>query len=325
MPTENILSTKIVKSVLILLFLFVSMTCRAASRPTEVAVGIYVNQIYNVSLKDNRFTADFYIWFRYEGDNIKPVETMEVVNGKIDSKTGVMTKKINGINYSICRVVATINKFWDVSRYPLDKHTLQIEIEDSINDSEVMGFSPDTKNSALSPDAQVRGWKVVGTQSFDRSKEYISNFGDISLPSNSQSTYSRYVYAIDLERVGLGQFFKLFVLMFLATLVAFLAFLVTPTSGPRFGLGTGALFAAAANSFVVGSSLPDSNGITMADLLQLTTIGLIFISLFISTVSLRLFTTGQEKMSQKIDKISIALLPPFYALFVLWMVFDPLH
>lgn len=312
------------------LFLFLHFSCfiligHAATNPTKVAAGVYVNQIYNVSLKENRFTADFYMWFRYENDEIKPVDTMEIVNGKIDSKTGVMTKKINGINYSICRVVATINKFWDVSRYPLDKHTIQIEIEDSVNDSEVMVFTPDIENVGMSPDAQVRGWKVIGAKSFDRRKDYASNFGDISLPTNNHSNYSRYVYSIDVDRMGLGQFFKLFALMFLATFVAFLAFLVTPTSGPRFGLGTGALFAAAANSFVVGSSLPESNGITIADQLQFTTIGLIFTSLLISTISLRLFTTGKERISLLLDRVSLAFLPVFYACFILWVVFYSMH
>jgi hypothetical protein len=311
------------RAIALFVFAFLALTGPAKATPLHVVTGVYVNQIYNVSLKDNRFTADFYIWFRYEGDDIKPIETMEVINGKIDSKSGLVTKKINGVTYSLCRVVATINKFWDVSRYPLDKHTIEIEIEDSANDADVMVLTPDNENVGMSPDVQVRGWKVAGSKSFNLSEDYTSNFGDTSLPVNNRSTYSRYVYAIDVERIGYGQFFKLFVLMFVATFVAFLAFLVTPTSGPRFGLGTGALFAAAANSFVVGSSLPETNGVTMADLLQLATIGLIFVSLFISTMSLRLFTSQREGASHKLDKISLLVFPILYILFVVWVVVRP--
>lgn len=62
----------------------------AAAAPAKVVVGVYVNQIYAVSLKDNHFSADFYVWFRYEDDALKPLETMEVVGGKIDSKSGFL-------------------------------------------------------------------------------------------------------------------------------------------------------------------------------------------------------------------------------------------
>ena len=265
--------------------------------PATVTTGIYLNQVYGVNLKENRFTVDFYVWFRYLDDTLNPLDTMEIVNGKIDSKTGVVKKKIGNVNYVACRIVATINKFWDISKYPLDRHQLTIEIEDADKDETQEVFKADIESSGINPTAQVRGWNIERTNSAVKSNTYNTNYGDVSLPKDSSSSYSRFIFSIDVKRPGLGQFFKLFALMFLAAFVSFLAFCLQPHSGPRFGLGTGALFAAAANSFVVGSSLPESSAVTLADQLQIMTILLIFLVLAISTLSLHFYNKGKELLS----------------------------
>lgn len=288
--------------------------------PAKVTTGIYLNQIYAVNLKENKLSVDFYVWFRYSDNTLNPLDSFELINGRIESKSGIVKKKINGINFASCRVVATINKFWDVSKYPLDKHVLSIELEDSENDDTKGIFLADTENAGINPDAQVRGWMISRVSSGVTTKSYDTNYGDISLPINNRSSFSRYTFSIDVIRPGYGQFFKLFAIMFLAVFVAFLSFFVQPSAGPRFGLGTGALFAAAANSFIVGSSLPESNGPTLADQLQITTIFFIFASLAISTLSLNVLNRGNELASKRIDLISAATLPLLYVLWSLWLV-----
>ena len=89
--------------------------------------------------------------------------------------------------------------------------------------------------------------------------------------------------------------------MFLAAFVSFLSFFVDPRAGPRFGLGTGSLFAAAANSFVVVSSLPDNSTLTLADKLQIATIVLIFCGLATSTISLKLANDDKADFAKSID------------------------
>jgi hypothetical protein len=289
--------------------LFVASSAKAA--PAAVTTGIYVNQIYAISLKENKLTADFYVWFRYSDSSL---------NGRIESKTGIVRKKIGEINYASCRVVATMNKFWDVSRYPLDQHVLSIELEDAESDDARIVLSPDTENAGINPEAQVRGWRIRSVSSTVTTKKYDTNYGDISLPTNNQSSFSRYTFSIEAIRLGYGQFFKLFAIMFLAVFVAFLAFFVQPSAGPRFGLGTGALFAAAANSFVVGSSLPESSGVTLSDQLQIMTIFFIFSSLAMSTYSLRLWNNGAELSSKRVDRFFASTLPILYVLVTAWLV-----
>ena len=53
------------------------------AKPVDVLVGIYMNSIGEVSLRESGWTADFDIWFRWTGDEVRPGNTFEVVNGQI--------------------------------------------------------------------------------------------------------------------------------------------------------------------------------------------------------------------------------------------------
>ena len=85
----------------------------AGNSPEVITVGAYVNQIYGISLKENKLTVDFYLWFRYRSKDVHPLDSFEIMNGRIESKTVVEKKFINGVRYEACRIIATLNKFWD--------------------------------------------------------------------------------------------------------------------------------------------------------------------------------------------------------------------
>lgn len=301
------ISLKIIPAIFaILLFL---KTNFADEQATEIVyTGIYLNQITSLSLKDSQFTADFYIWFRWKDKNINPLESFDVVNGHIESKEGVYEDIVQDFNYRVCRVVATIKKFWDISRFPLDNHTLTIEIEDNDNEESKLKYVSDIENSGVDPQVQVPGWKIDTVNVNVVSHTYKTNYGDISLPTNNESIYSRFVFSLSIVRPGYGYFFKLFFTVFVAAIVALIALFIKPTDlDPRFGLGAGALFAAVASEVVIASLLPDTNIITLTDKLHIISIFFIFLSIGESIISLRLFTSGKEKASQNLDRICFCI------------------
>lgn len=301
------ISLKITPATLAILF-FLKINFAQEQEPKIVYTGIYLNQITSLSLKDNQFTADFYIWFRWKDKNINPLESFDVVNGHIESKEGIYEDIVQGSNYGVCRVVATIKKFWDISRFPLDNHTLTIEIEDNDNEESKLKYAPDTENSGINPQVQVPGWKIETVNINVVSNTYKTNYGDISLPTNNESTYSRSIFSVNIVRPDYGYFFKLFFTVFVAALVALIALFIKPTDlDPRFGLGAGALFAAVASEVVIASLLPDTNIITLTDKLHIISIFFIFLSIGESIISLRLFTSGKEKTSQNLDRICFCI------------------
>lgn len=297
-----------------------------AKPAADAYVGIYVNQIYGMSLKENQFTADFYIWFRWTDADLNPIESFEVVNGRIESMKDVVKSEVPGGFYAYRRVVATISEFWDVSRFPLDNHTLVINIEDSDNEVEKLKYLPDTENSGMNPDVEVPGWSLEKPSAKVEPHSYSTNYGDPLRPTGVVSVYSRYEFDLALVRGGNGYFLKLFFGLFVATAISFLAFFIKPTEvDPRFGLGIGAIFAAVASEYVVTSSLPDTNVLTMADVLHMLAFIFIFISIAESTYSLKLYSSEDEaqiKRSIRLDHVSFAVLSIAYvglsAMTVFW-------
>lgn len=277
-------------------------------KPAEVHAGIYVSRIYGMNLRENQFSADFYLWFRWKKADLKPYETFEVVNGHVESKELIYQDRLDDSYYTVSRVSATVTKFWDVRRFPLDNHIMTIEIEDSQDEDFKQVYLADKDNSKYDPQVQVPGWDIKMGKGEIASHLYTTNYGDITLPTNSESSYSRFIYSLFIERPGYEYFLKMFLSVFVATLISFLAFLIKPTDlDPRFGLGIGAIFAAVASQYVVSSSLPETNVMTLADKLHILSIIFIFVSLFESTLSLRIFYKGKEELSKSMDRMSLVL------------------
>lgn len=282
-------------------------------KPKEVQVGLYINNIYNMSLRENSFSADFYIWFRWTDKDLKPFESFEVTNGRVISQDGFYQDVLEGQQYAVWRVVAEFTKFWDVKNFPLDVHTLTIEIEDNDNEDFKLRYFPDVSNSNYSPSVQVPGYEIDRQSASVVSHAYKTNYGDITLPSDAESNYSRFIYSLNIQRPGYGYFLKLFLSVFIATFISFLAFAIKPTDlDPRFGLGVGAIFAAVASGYVVTSALPESCVMTLTDQLHILAITFIFLSLLESTISLRIFTNRSEKVSASLDRISLIICPIVY-------------
>ena len=297
----------------------------ARAEPSEVIVGTYVNKIQDVSFRENRYTTDFYIWFRWKPQgalaDYKPLESFEIMNGRVDGKTSVVEKKIGDVNYASARITATINENWDLTRFPFDWHRTGLRIEDSSLTALDLIFVPDKINSRLGDEIEMPGWKAANFESGVQTQVYRTNYGDTSLPTNAHSEYSRYLISWDLDRVGAGAAVKLLSTVILATGVAFVSFMVKPSDlDARFGMGVGALFAVAASAFVVSASVPDSASLTVADRLHMVALGFIFLTLLISAFALRLEVRGNEELAFRIDHWSLGILPVLFYGWVAWAI-----
>jgi hypothetical protein len=290
--------------------------------PIRVEVGTYVNQILALDLKGNQFTADFYVWFRWKGD-AKAFDTFDLANGRITSRTGIVKKDLDGgVHYASARILATITKFWDLRRYPLDDHQLTIEIEDNENEDNLLVYVPDKTNSSASPTVEVPGWRVAGTSVSVTSHKYATNYGDTSVPTGNASSYSRFVSAVVIKRPGhVGRFFKVFFTLFIATIISWLAFWVrAKETGPRISLCVGSLFAAAAATFAINNMLPDTNSTTMSDRLVVVSLSFIFIATLQTIVAINLGYTGKENALRQLDRVCSWLFPLLYVVLLLTYV-----
>jgi hypothetical protein len=287
-----------------------------------VTVGVYVNQIHELSLKENFFVVDAYVWFRWSNDEYKPYETFSLIDGRIESKREVVRKTLpDGTLYAYVRVVAKITSFWDISAFPLDNHGLTIVVEEEDSEDHVLFYRADRQNSGADPNIRLPGWQLDQATVVAGTGIYKSNFGDASLPTGNESRYSNVEFSLSFNRRGWTYFFKLFFGLWVAAAIAFLSFFIKPTNvDPRFGLGVGALFAAIASEYVVTSSLPDTNVITLADSLHLAAFAAIFLAVAQSTWSLHMCEHGHEARAKLFDRACAALFPMVYIAINAWLV-----
>jgi len=319
------------RSLLAAALLLAGAGAAGATEPAKVIVGTYINKILDLSFTERHYTLDFYVWFRWkpEGElrEYKPLETFELMNGRIMGKqTSIVEKKLGDENYASARVTATIWENWKFTAFPFDKQPLSIHLEDSKRVASEMVFVPDRANSRLGDEIDVSGWKVSNFESQVTNRLYETNYGDTSLPTGRQSEYSRVTFSMDLGRDNYGAAMKVLATMIVATLVAFVAFVIKPTDvDPRFGVGVGALFAVAASAFIVASAVPDSSALTAADKMHMVSMAFIFGSLVESAICLKWDETGQKGRSKRLDRWCVFIFPLLFALSCGWVVLRALR
>lgn len=292
-------------------------SCHASAEgnaPARVDVGIYINKVNQISLKDGTVNVDFYIWFRWADKTLKPHETFEIVNGQITSRDGLNESVMGEEMYACVHARAILYKVWDISRFPLDSHEIAFEVESNESEAHKLVYVPDLQNSGLNQFATVAGWVLMPGDASVRTSRYATNYGDVSLPTGSESLYSQFVYRFTINRPGSALFIKLFAGLYIAVGIGFLSLLIRPVDDPRFGLGIGAMFASVASQYVLSSNLPDSHSLTMADNLHIISFVFIFMVLLESTVALDLWRKGHESMSQRLDRWSLAAMASSYIL-----------
>ena len=274
----------------------------------DVRVGIYVDRIIEISTKSTGWTADFYIWFNWVGDDIDPGKTFQVIDGEMESKSLVEQANDNGQHYELYRVTARITKFFNVVRYPLDNHLLTIRVEDMERPWSKLRYVPDTNGAAYSSRVVVPGYRLKAAEIITKPHAYKTTRGDPRIQAETQAIYSQITYGIRLVRPDWGLYFKMIQGLFASVAIAFLAFILGPTSGERMGLGVGAFFASVASSYVNLSELPGVGMVTLIDMVNGLSMVTIFLTIMGSVIVSRIAgNEAQTALAERFDRVSLFL------------------
>jgi len=288
----------------------IASDAKGTEEPVRCHVGTYIVSLSDADLRAGTCVADFWVWFRWQDPDYNPLESLEVIDGIIDEKSGEVRKSLNdGQQYACQRIRATIRQKWNVARFPLDTQRIVISLEDAEVESDQVEFVPDEAGSRVSPSVSIPGWNIGRFSISSREQVYDTNYGDTDLPTGASSEYSRIVVSLDLHRPGMGLFFKLFTGLFVAVGIALVSIAVRPTDlDPRFGLPVGAMFASIASQYVIASVLPDSADFTLADQLHVLAVVVIFLTLLISVISLFLTNADRLRLARRVDAAAILVL-----------------
>jgi len=303
------LKTAKLSLLVLILQLFCTITVSLAQKVDTVKTGIYVTSIHDIDFKDKEYTINFWLWLKYKNKEFNFVDNLEVPQAKTVSKSFSTVDTIGDEVYMLMKLQCVMKDSWSINNFPFDHQVLRLSVENSQFDSSSLLFVPDTLGKQFDPRFTLRGWNIDSLKTSAANKIYETAFGDPSIKV-PRTEYSSYKVRIGISRDAFGLFWKMFLGMYVAFLIAYMCFYIHADSiDSRFGLSVGSLFAVIGNKYIIDGSLPESTTFTLVDTLHGITLIFILAVIVSTALSLKLIKRGKEEKAQKFDRIfSIALL-----------------
>ena len=243
----------------------------------KVDIGTYLERVEDLNVKESSWSYEFYLWFKWKSNEIdflgKKDQThknelpFSIINGDIIKCDLVnqYSDTVNKVEYIQYFVKAKNTQFFDVSLYPIDKHDLIIPIEHKWLNRDQLYFSPDTVDSKVSSRVMVNGYeKSNNIKVIEKSHAYKSARGNPKFSSGYKVDFSQYRMALRIFKGGFSVILKLFLILYIAVLVTFIA----PFSNDPSRYTTGALFTTAGANYILASKLPATNIYSLAEIIN---------------------------------------------------------
>ncbi len=293
MPTKHLLACSI-------LFIAAALPAQKEEPPTTVSTGMYLMNIYDLNVSEYTFYADFYLWFKWQGErdpmNIEFVNAVEKWGFTITPFHEEPLEKPGDSLYNGMRTEGRFYHSFDLRRFPLDRHDLDIRIENVDYPLEELRYEMDPAQSLFRRDFVIPGWRILGARIDTHSNFYDTDFGE---PETSGSSFSNFTYKLTIAR-PLSYFLLKLMLPLLVVIVASLgALLIHPNyMDARISLPIGGLLSCVFLQQSYSSALPDVGYMVLMDKIYLLSYVLI------AVIMLRVIRVGNiRKRSKEADML----------------------
>lgn len=282
--------------------LFSESSFAQKNAPEKVKTGIYVTSIHDIDFKEKEYTVDFWLWLKYKNKDFNFVENLEIPQAKTVTKSFSTIDTTGNQVYLLMKLQCVMKDSWAIDNFPFDKQKLRLSIENSQFDSSAFVFVPDKVGKQYDPRFTLRGWNIDSLNISAGTKIYETAFGDETIKPHTE--YSNFKVRVSLSRDAMGLFWKMFLGMYVAFLIAFMCFYIHADSiDSRFGLSVGSLFAVIGNKYIIDGSLPESTTFTLVDTLHGITLVFILVVIISTAFSLRMIKRGKAEQANKFDRV----------------------
>jgi len=308
-------------SILSLFIVFFSIHAFAQeAKPDTVKVGIYITSIHDIDFKQKEYAVNFWLWLKYKNKNFDFLQNLEVPQAKTVSRSFATVDSSDGRIYIQMKLQCVMKDSWKISNFPFDKQTLRLSIENSQFDSKALIFVPDTVGNHYDPRFTLRDWIIDSCNISTGIKAYETAFGDEEATS-PHTEYSSFRARLSIRRDASGLFWKMFLGMYIAFLIAYVCFYIHADGmDSRFGLSVGSLFAVIGNKYIIDSSLPESTSFTLVDTLHGVTLFFIFTIITATAYSLLLVKKNKIRQAFRFDMIAAQVVLILYVLLNLYFI-----
>lgn len=311
---------------LILIFiagLLFGLKAKAQNAPVDtVQCGIYITSIHDINFKDKEYNINMWLWLKYKNKKFDFLHNLEVPQAKSVTTSFSTVDSSNNRIYMLMKLQAVMKDSWATNNFPFDKQKLRFSIENSQFDSKALVFKADTLGKHFDPRFTLRGWNIDSIDISTGIKKYETAFGDDKIPK-PHTEYSNFKVLLTIDRDAMGLFWKMFLGMYVAFLIAYMCFYIHADSiDSRFGLSVGALFAVIGNKYIVDSALPESSSFTLVDMLHGITLVFILTVIICTAYSLKLVKRNEAERAQRFDFICGQILICTYAILNAWFIWQ---
>ena len=273
------------------------------SVPDTVKTGIYITSVHNIDFKQKEYTMDLWLWLKYKNPKLDFLQNMEIPMAKSVIKSFSTIDTSNGRTYLLMKLQCVMTDNWAINNFPFDRQVLRFSLENSQFDHKALVYLPDTLGKHFDPRFILRGWRIDSINISAGTRTYETTFGDSTL-TEPKTVYSTFKVKLQIDRDAMGLFWKMFLGMYVAFLIAFMCFFIHADGiDSRFGLSVGALFAVVGNKYFVDSSLPESSTFTLVDTLHGITLFYILLVIAANSYALALAKLEKVAKARKVDRI----------------------
>ena len=260
-----------------------------------VKVGIYITSIHDIDFKQKEYAVNLWLWLKYKNRDFDFLQNLEVPMAKEVSRSFATVDSSGEEMYVLMKLQCVMKDAWRISNFPFDRQNLRFSIENSQYDSRSLLFVADTLGRHYDPRFTLSGWRIDSCVFMTGTKIYETGFGDEQL-AKPHTEYSNFRVRLVIRRDASGLFWKMFIGMYIAFLIAYVCFYIHPDGiDSRFGLSVGSLFAVIGNKYIIDSALPESTSFTLVDTLHGLTLLFIFCVIAATAYSLRMVKNGKQR------------------------------
>ena len=305
-----------------ILSLIFSSASAQENKPDTVKVGIYITSIHDIDFKQKEYTVNFWLWLKYKNKAFDFYNNLEVPQAKTVTKSFVTVDSSNDRIYMQMKLQCVMKDSWRIRNFPFDRQNLRLSIENSQYDSRYMIFVVDTLGQHYDKRFTLNGWSIDSCVLSTAIKNYETGFGDETLPK-PHTEYSSFRTRLVITRDASGLFWKMFLGMYIAFLIAYVCFYIHPDGmDSRFGLSVGSLFAVIGNKYIIDSALPESTSFTLVDLLHGITLFFILAIIAANAYSLKQFKTNHTAKANKFDLITAQVMLGLYVILNIYFIWQ---
>ena len=291
---------------------------------TEVGVGIYFLDLFDINEVDQTFRGDVLVAMQWTDSRLadptrgearafctvpseqfwKPTLEFMGVRAVEEHHMDMTFIDAKGTVTHVRRQLLTFSSPMDLVQFPFDRQLLSIELRSIIASTEEVQLKVLEELSGVVESTTVSGWELSVPEA-----EARNGFAELR-----QTEYSSYFWQIECKRQCGFWLRKLIIPLALIVFMSWAIFWIHPTQiAPQMGIGATSMLTLIAYQFALVGFLPPISYLTLADEFILWSLILVFLATMEAVATAALVNYGNESLALRIDSLCRVVFPLAFA------------